>query len=509
MNATLAQGIERAMSAAPDAGAIEFASRWYTWGEMALVMNSLEGLLKESGIDATTPVAVLMRNRPGMLAAALQVIKSGRCVLTVNPFQGPEKLAVDIHSLRPAAIVADPQDWALDSLRTAAADAGSLGLSLELDAQGGRVEAVSGLDKPGAGPHQEPMPDVAVLMLSSGTTGPAKRIKLPSRQLEQAFARSAAYETRRPSSGDGAARTPSVLSAPLVHIGGLYFALDAVLAGRPVALLEKFKVDEYCRVLKAYRPKALSLPPAALRMLLDANVDPELFSSVKVVRAGSAPLSPEFKQRFEAAFKVPLLDVYGATEFAGAVAGWSLDDYKQFDKLKVGSVGRAQPGIELRVVDADSGAVLPIDTVGVLEIRSLLTDPDRWIRTTDLAEIDGDGFLYIRGRADDAIIRGGFKVLPREIEALLREHPAVHEACVVGLADDRLGAVPVAVVELKPASPAIKEVELIDWLRAKLVSYQVPTQLRIVTAIPRTPSLKISQHEVRSLFAAAAAKAAA
>ena len=505
MNATLAQGIERAMSAAPDAGAVEFASRWYTWGEMTVVMNSLERLLDGAGLDATTPVAVLMRNRPGMLAAALQVIKSGRCVLTVNPFQGPEKLAADIRSLRPAAVVADPQDWTLESLRAAAAEAGCLGLSLQLDAQGGRVEALPGLDRPGPGPHQEPMPEVAVLMLSSGTTGPAKRIKLPSRQLEQSFARSAAYETRRPSSGDGAARTPSILSAPLVHIGGLYFALDAVLAGRPVALLEKFKVDEYCRVLKAYRPKALSLPPAALRMLLDANVDPELFSSVKVIRAGSAPLSPEFKQRFEAAFKVPLLDIYGATEFAGAVAGWSLDDYKLYDKVKVGSVGRAQPGIELRVVDADSGAELPVGTVGVLEIRSLLTDPDRWIRTTDLAELDGDGFLYIRGRADDAIIRGGFKVLPREIEALLREHPAVHEACVVGLADDRLGAVPVAAVELKPEMRAVAEAELLGWLRAKLVSYQVPTQLRIVAAIPRTPSLKISQHEVRGLFAAGTA----
>ena len=509
MNQTLAQGIERAMSAAPDAGAIEFASRWYTWGEMTAVMLALEHQLDKAGLDAKAPVAVLMRNRPGMLAAALQVIKSGRCVLTVNPFQGAEKLAADIRSLRPAAIVADPQDWAIEALRTAAAEAGSLGLSLKLDGQGGQLAVLPGLDKLGAGPHQEPMPDVAVLMLSSGTTGPAKRIKLPSRQLEQSFARSAAYESKRPRSGDGAARTPSVLSAPLVHIGGLYFSLDAVLAGRPLALLEKFTVEEYCRVLKAYRPKAISLPPAALRMLLDAEVDPELFSSVKAARAGSAPLLPELKQRFESRFKVPLLDVYGATEFAGAIAGWSMDDYKQFDKLKVASVGRAQPGIELRVVDAASGDVLPAGTVGVLEVRSLLTDPDRWIRTTDLAELDSDGFLYIRGRADDAIIRGGFKVLPREIEALLREHPSVLEACVVGISDERLGAVPVAAVELREGAPLVPEAELLAWLRVKLVSYQVPTQLRIVAAIPRTPSLKISQHEVRGLFAIAASTAAA
>lgn len=501
MSQTLAQGIEQAATSAPETLAIEFEGEWFTWGQLAKVMSGLEALLAGANLGKATPVAMLMRNAPAMVAAALQVLKTERCVATVNPFQGAEKIAADLRQLRCAAIVAVEQDWALAPLREVARETGAMAVQVSLKPEP-QVSALDGLDKPGTGPFHEPLNGTAVLMLSSGTTGPAKRIKLPYKQLEQSFARAAAYESNRPSSGTRAARTPAILATPLVHIGGLYFSLDAVLAGRPIALLEKFSVAEYCRVLKAHRPKAISLPPSAIRMLLDAAVDPELFSSVIAVRAGSAPLLPELKSQFESTFKVPLLDVYGATEFAGAVAGWSLDDYRRFDKLKVGSVGRAQPGIELRVVDGETGEPQPTGTKGVLEIRSLQSETKGWVRTTDLAELDSDGFLYIRGRVDDAIIRGGFKVLPRDIEALLREHPAVHEACVVGLPDKRLGAVPVAAVELRAGASAVSEAELTQFLRDKVVAYQVPTCLRIVPALPRTPSLKVSQHEVRQLLAA-------
>lgn len=506
MTQTLAQGIEHSLQVALDAGAIEFQGRWTSWGQLAGVMNRIGKLLGEAAVQDLAPVAVLLRNRPGMLAAALQLIRSERCVITINPFQGPDKVATDIRSLRPAVVIADPQDWALPELRNAAAQIGCLAIGVTLYGEASEVAAVPGLDRLGAGPFHASLPNVAVLMLSSGTTGPAKRIELPAAQLEQSLVRSAAYERKRTNStlSEKGPRSPLVLSAPLVHIGGLYFALDAVFAGRPLVLLEKFNVPEYCRVLRAYRPKVVSLPPVAMRMMLDAEVDADVFSSVMIVRAGSAPLPPELKQRFEERFKVPVLDVYGATEFAGAVAGWSLEDYKSYDKLKVGSVGRAQPGIELQIVDPVHGTPLPAGQTGVLEIRSTASKSQRWVRTTDLAELDADGFLYIRGRADDAIIRGGFKVLPREIEVLLREHPDVHECCVVGLPDERLGAVPVAAVETRGGA-SLTEKELLAWLRARLVAYQVPTQLLIVPALPRTPSMKISQYEVRGLFAGTAA----
>jgi acyl-CoA synthetase (AMP-forming)/AMP-acid ligase II len=135
----------------------------------------------------------------------------------------------------------------------------------------------------------------------------------------------------------------------------------------------------------------------------------------------------------------------------------------------------------------------------VLEVKSAQIDPGRWMRTTDLAEIDADGFLYIRGRADDAIIRGGFKVLPPDVEAAIRKHPSVKDVCVVGIADERLGAVPVAAVELHDGAPRVSADDLLAEARKHLVAYQVPVRVA-VGELPRTPAMKVSKYEVGRLF---------
>jgi acyl-coenzyme A synthetase/AMP-(fatty) acid ligase len=279
----------------------------------------------------------------------------------------------------------------------------------------------------------------------------------------------------------------------------MYAAVAAIIAGRSIVILEKFSVTEWTQAVSRYRPKLVSLPPTAIRMILDAQVPKESIDSLLAIRTGSAPLDPELQQAFEARYGIPLLDAYGATEFAGAVAGWSLRDHQRYSADKRGSVGRPQPGCELRVIDPETGTRLGNNIVGLLEVRSAQVGTGQWVRTTDLAEIDDDGFLFIRGRVDSAIIRGGFKVLPRDVEQILREHPAIKEICVVGVPDHRLGAVPVAALELQPGL-SLEEKDLIAFARNKLVAYQVPVRWQVVDKLPRTPSLKISQYEVRQLF---------
>ena len=139
-------------------------------------------------------------------------------------------------------------------------------------------------------------------------------------------------------------------------------------------------------------------------------------------------------------------------------------------------------------------------SAGLLEVGSAADGP--WVRTTDLARIDPDGFLWILGRTDDAILRGGFKVFPGEIAAALRAHPAVRECGVTGIPDERLGAVPVAAVELVEGATATSD-ELMAYAREHLTSYQVPREILVVPALPRTPSMKVSAPGVASLFAAA------
>ena len=195
-----------------------------------------------------------------------------------------------------------------------------------------------------------------------------------------------------------------------------------------------------------------------------------------------------------------MLIAYAATEFGGGVAGWNLADHEQFWSAKRGSVGRAHPGCELRVVDPETGGTLGSDQEGLLEVRArqMGDDPD-WIRTTDLARLDADGFLWIVGRADQAIIRGGFKVRPEDVRLALESHPRVRGAAVLGVADARLGAVPVAAVELR-TGPAVDPEELLEHLAERLAPYELPTRITVLDVLPRTDSGKVDLTAVRDVL---------
>jgi acyl-CoA synthetase (AMP-forming)/AMP-acid ligase II len=137
----------------------------------------------------------------------------------------------------------------------------------------------------------------------------------------------------------------------------------------------------------------------------------------------------------------------------------------------------------------------------VLEVKAGQLDAGEWIRTTDLAHIDADGFVWILGRADRAIIRGGFKVLPEDIKAALERHAAVRFAAVIGRADHRLGAVPVAAVELKDGT-SITPDDLVTFAASSLAPYELPTEIRIVDELPRTDAGKVDLAAVEILFEA-------
>jgi long-chain acyl-CoA synthetase len=488
--------IREVLSLDPEAPAVGFEGRWTRWGELARAADALDRALAAAGQGPGAPVGLLLRNRPALVAALLGVVASRRCVVTLNPHQGDAGLAADLRALRLPAVAGVAEDWARAALASALAETGALGLCLG----DGAVTAVPGLERPGPGPHREPAPGIAVEMLTSGTTGAPKRVRLGTRALEQSLLGAKHYESERdakPRLREGVA----ILSAPLVHVGGLWRVLQCVADGRRFALLERFRVAPWVELVRRHRPKTASLVPAALRMVLEAGVPPEDLASLRSVVSGTAPLPPEDALAFETRYGIPVLASYGATEFAGGVAGWNLKDHARFAKAKRGSVGRAHPGCALRIVDPESGRELPAGERGLLEVRSAQLGPDAgWVRTTDLAHLDADGFLFIEGRADAAIIRGGFKVLPGEVERVLEEHPAVRAAAVVGLPDARLGAVPVAAVELREDAEPASEEQLLAFARERLTGYQVPVHLRIVEALPRTPSLKVSQPGVRALF---------
>jgi acyl-CoA synthetase (AMP-forming)/AMP-acid ligase II len=450
----------------PDAAAIEYHGRWSTWRRIGELANRISAA-------GAAEVGMLLRNDPAQVAAFLGVLLGGGTVVTINPSRGDDRTRAEIAALNLPVVIGQPDD-----LTSLVPDGPARVPLAGFDDDAPRVPTVAAEST-----------GVAVRMLTSGTTGPPKRIDLTYDMLAHSVITSPTPTEVR--------RGVAIVSAPMVHIGGVFRVLQCVCEARAFALLDRFELDEWADAVRRHRPRAVSLVPAALRTVLHSDLTRDDLASIRAVTSGTAPLSADDADAFTAKFGIPVLTSYAATEFGGGVAGWTLTDYQRYWQDKRGSVGRAGLGAQLRVVD-DDGAPLPPGRPGLLEVKPGQLGPSaEWMRTTDMARIDDDGFLWILGRADQAIIRGGFKVMPDDVRAALESHPAVRGAAVVGRPDDRLGETPVALVELRtPVEAAV----LIEFLRTRLARYEIPSDIVIVDQIPRTPSGKADLSAVRAFF---------
>ncbi|GLR69038.1 hypothetical protein GCM10010909_37200 [Acidocella aquatica] len=257
-----------------------------------------------------------------------------------------------------------------------------------------------------------------------------------------------------------------------------------MLQRRRAVLLDRFTLDGWRDFVRRFQPAMPGLPPGAVGMVLDAGISPEELACVKMIMTGATPLDPSVQQAFEARYGIPILLSYGATEFGGPVTAMTPDLYAQYGPAKFGTVGRPFAGAKLRAIDPESFAELSPGQEGLLEVSAPRIG-EHWIRAADIGVVDEDGFVFLRGRADGAIMRGGFKLLPEAIEGALCLHPAVAAAAVVGIADKRLGQVPAAAVQLRTGMepPSIADVE--HHLRQHVYATHIPTLWRFVDALPR------------------------
>lgn len=464
--------------------AIEFEGRWCDWGEVRRVATGVQKALTESGIASDAAVAFVPRNRPAALAALLGLIAQGRTIRMIYAFQSPAGIARDIARLNPAAVIMDIED-----LRDEACETGLPAVTLD-----GMNAALLPGSKAVAGKFEPAPPQIEIL--TSGTTGPPKHFAIPYTLLEKHFL---ATPLTKQQGEDAQTATPFLLYFPLGNISGIYSTLPMLIRGQRVELLERFSIESWRNHVVRYRPAHSGLPPSMVQAVLDANIPREDLSSIKAMGAGAAPLDPAVQVAFEDRYGIPILISYGATEFAGPVAMMTAALHAEWGRSKLGTVGRALPGVRLRVIDPDSGAELPPGSDGLLEVISPRIGPG-WIRTSDQATIDGDGFLFLRGRADGAIMRGGFKLLPETIERALLLHPEVAEAAVVGIEDPRLGQVPAAAIRIRSPESRVGAELLEAHLRNRLLATHIPAKWLFCNDLPKTPSLKIDRMAVRALF---------
>jgi long-chain acyl-CoA synthetase len=476
------------------ARAIEFQGRWYPWGWLKTVADRLDEALGKAGVEPGQPVGVIARNRPAFAAALLSLIATRRSIVMIYAFQSAQGMADDIRKLRVPAVLAEVQDWS-EATIAAAREVGCLGLSIlgTLDT----IAPVQGLESPRGQGLRGVAAEPAIEMLTSGTTGAPKRLALGFTTSARAMVGESSESAKQ--FPDASQLAPALLMFPFGNISGLYSYFPMAAGGRPVVLLEKFNVGQWWDFVKRFRPTQMNLPPAGVRMVLDAGIPTEDLAGIEYLSSGAAWLDPNVQAEFQRRYGIPILLSYGATEFGGVVAAMTLDLYRQFGPGKITSVGRPWAKTQLRVIDPATGRTLPAGETGILEILSPHCGPE-WVRTTDFASIDADGFMYHRGRADGAIMRGGYKILPEAVAEKLALHPSVAAVAVVGIPDERLGEIPVAALELRPDQARPTDAELEAHARRHLYSTHVPVAFRIVDSLPRTPSMKISLPGVRQLF---------
>jgi long-chain acyl-CoA synthetase len=483
---------------------VAYAGTWFSQDQFGAAARELDSAMSDQGVENGAPVGIFMRNRPGLMAALAVLLSSRRPLIVLNPSVPDDTVGQDMAALRPAAVLADPQDWQRSAVRTSVAASGALGLQVQIrGAQGGSaVETICA--KSASHDHLAVDEDVAILMPTSGTTGPPKRIPLRFEEIEQAL-KGAQEHYMSGSARQGSVRGAGIqiVALPPTNISGLWALITVLIGGGKALLQDKFEPVAWAAAVAEFTPRSVSLPPAALRMILDAGIDPAKLSSLKAVWAGAAPTGPDLAAAFERTYGCPVLLSYGATEFTGGITGWSLKDWHEWKDSKRGSVGRAHPGVAISVIDPVTEQLVDAGEHGLLQVRSAQASggDGRWVRTNDLGSVDAEGFVWIHGRADDVINRGGFKIFPAELEDCLEAHPDVREAVVFGVTDERLGQVPVAVVV---TSNGVEPSELITWLRSRLPGYKVPVEVDLVDAIPRNSAMKILRGQVRAEFESAA-----
>lgn len=469
-----------------DRPCIEFEQRWYTGTEITGCADATGTVLRQAGIGSGERVGVIVRNRIPHAAAVLGFVAARRPVAMINSYQSAGALAAEIEQLRVSAVLADAQDWT-EPVLAACARIGAAGIALSPAAPWARTVVVGDrFARRGAAG------EAGLHILTSGTTGPPKRVPIST----AALAHTVLSMTGGLPAGPG--DPPELVFWPFGSIG-ICQLLAAPYLGKRMILLEKFSVAQWVRAVKTYRIRRTGVQPTILRMLLESDVAREDLSSLEYLPGGSGPLEPELREEFERRFGIPLLWAYGATEFAGSVCAWTPDLHREFGASKAGSVGRPLPGVQVRIVDPDTGNEVARGERGLLAARVEAVGPG-FLRTTDLASMDQDGFVTVHGRSDGAINRGGFKIHPEAVRAVLLRHPAVRDACVVGVADRRLGHVPFAAVEIRRESTPPEPAELQGLVRDALPSHHVPIAVAVVGELPRNAAMKVKVGEVAALY---------
>ena len=510
---------------------VDFLGRRFSYAELAREANAFAAGLQALGIAKGDRVGLYLPNVPIYVAAYYGAMIAGATVVNFSPLYTIEELeaqvadsgtrllvTLDVAALLPSAL----KVLAGSSLETLVV--GSLaaqlpwvkGLALRLLR---RKSLVPIPDRPdvrrweamlGAAPVPvalDPEQDLALLQYTGGTTGTPKGAMLTHQNLTANARQINAIDP------DAGSRDMILGVLPLFHVFANACVLNRTVAnGGCIAMLPRFDAGQALKTLARVRATAMPGVPTMYQALLDhpalAKTD---FSSLRVCISGGAPLPAPVKARFEAATHSRLVEGYGLTETSGVA---TTNPYEGDDR--VGTIGQPLPQTRLRLLDKeDPERDAPGGQPGELAILGpqvmqgywnrpdsaaaafALRDGERWLRTGDVAEFDGEGYIRIVDRLKDMIAVGGFKVFPSQVEVVLLQHPAVREALVIGIPDAYRGETPRAYVTLAEDAEASAN-ELKDWLNARVGKHERVDEVVLRESLPKTMIGKLDRKALRA-----------
>jgi acyl-CoA synthetase (AMP-forming)/AMP-acid ligase II len=304
-------------------------------------------------------------------------------------------------------------------------------------------------------------------------------------------------------------------AAPLTHASGT-LVLPHWIRGGANSILPGFQPDQYLRVVDEEKPTTLNLVPTMIVMLLSQpDVDCYSFESVRNIIYGASPMPRETLRRGLALWGPKFVQYYGQTEAPLILSILNKNDHLGSDpetENRLLSCGRPVPTTSVKIVDEDGNEVT-IGKIGEIVVKSSQgmtgywkapeltkeTIKDGWIHTRDMGYVDEKGYLYLVDRKSDMIITGGFNVYPREVEEVLYQHPAVMEAAVVGVPDEKWVETVKAFVVLKPEQTATEE-EIIQFCKERLASYKKPSSVEFIDTLPKSAVGKVVRRLLREPY---------
>ncbi len=446
------------------------SARYVDYAALDAACDVWAGELDARGVPAGARVLVDVDDPLAFAVVHLAVIAAGRCSAPVDPDAPAAERERFRSVLRPTLVVSDRAE------------------------RGGVLVTDGGLParRSPSVPQRDAVPG-SVVLLTSGSTGTPKAVELTEARLLHTAGAVARH--------NGLTATDRGYNPlPLFHINAQVVGLLATLvAGAELMLDRRFHRTGFWPMLVEREVTWVNAVPAILTILSRSEV-PVVPSGLRFLRSASAPLPMVVRELVTARTGVPVIESYGMTEAASQITAMPLDA-----PVRPGSVGRPVD-VELQVVD-DAGAPCPVDVVGRVRIRgggvirgyaggaaADRFDADGWLDTSDVGRLDADGYLYLAGRADDVVNRGGELVYPREVEEVLLGEPDVVEAVVVARPDDVLGEVPVAFVRGEGADLVAR---LTDRCTDRLARFKRPAEIRVVESFPLGPTGKVRRVALR------------